>query len=154
MQSHYKVHLELFQESSSQTYPTTDDQAAHMVQLQQEGTADALSLSAAMVAITIGGQINQETPIVPVTGTGAPALEGENDQVNQAWFTTKEDMQRLSTVHRKGVQLREWKGKLEKQWRYWLNPQRKQYQTQTMNNMSGSPPVASVLSTAAFPVAF
>ena len=75
-----------------------------MVQLQQEGAADALGLSAAVVAIAAGGQINQETPIIPGTGTGAPALEGENDQVNQAWFTTKEDK---DSLHGKGAQLRE-----------------------------------------------
>lgn len=69
-------------------------------ELPEEGTPDELSLSANVVGMATSGQINP-TPIVPATGGAVvPTVEGTNDQVNQAWFTTKEDK---DSLHGKGV---------------------------------------------------
>ena len=91
-----------FQESTSQTYPSTEDSTTDMVAcgLTEEGAPEELSLSANVVGLAAGGQINP-TPIVPAAGGAVVSTaEGSNDQVNQAWFTTKEDK---DSLHGKGV---------------------------------------------------
>ena len=62
----------------------------------QEAANATLSLSAAVAALA-AGQLTQESTIIPAS---QPVVVNENNNsVNQAWFTTKEDKDNL---HGKG----------------------------------------------------
>lgn len=84
-------------------------------ELPEDGTAEELSLSANVVGMqAASGQLNP-TPIVPATGGAVvPTVEGTNDQVNQAWFTTKEDK---DSLHGKGVLARKDKPSYQAAWK-------------------------------------
>ena len=87
-----------YQEVTSQTFSTTTiDNGGQLASLSAQEAANAtLSLSAAVAALA-AGQLSQESSIIPAT---QPVVIGENNNsVNQAWFTTKEDKDNL---HGKG----------------------------------------------------
>lgn len=101
-----KLHLKLFfvivfvtyQEVTSQTFSTANiDNSGQLTSLSAQEAANAtLSLSAAVAALA-AGQLTQESTIIPAT---QPVIISENNNsVNQAWFTTKEDKDNL---HGKG----------------------------------------------------
>ena len=83
---------------TSQTFSTTAiDSGGQLTPLSAQEAANAtLSLSAAVAALA-AGQLTQESSIIPATQP--VVLSDNNNSVNQAWFTTKEDKDNL---HGKG----------------------------------------------------
>ena len=80
------------QDVNSQTFSNSSQITA----LSQETTTATLSLSAAVAALA-AGQLTQESPIIPASQPAVPS--DNNNSVNQAWFTTKEDK---DSLHGKG----------------------------------------------------
>ena len=82
---------------NSQTFTSAAvDNGDQITALSQEAANATLSLSAAVAALA-AGQLTQESTIIPAS---QPVVVNENNNsVNQAWFTTKEDKDNL---HGKG----------------------------------------------------
>lgn len=82
---------------NSQTFTSAAvDNGGQITALSQEAANATLSLSAAVAALA-AGQLTQESTIIPAS---QPVVVNENNNsVNQAWFTTKEDKDNL---HGKG----------------------------------------------------
>lgn len=96
------VSLAVSQDVTSQTFSNTAiDSGGQITALSQEPTNTAISLSAAVAALA-AGQLTQETSIIPATQP--VVISDNNNSVNQAWFTTKEDKDNL---HGKGVKWRQ-----------------------------------------------
>lgn len=97
------VSLAVSQEVNSQTFSNTAiDSSGQIAALSQEPTNGSLSLSEAVAALATGHLQSQETTIIP---TSQPVVMSDNNNsVNQAWFTTKEDKDNL---HGKGVKWRQ-----------------------------------------------
>lgn len=91
------VSLAVSQDVNSQTFSNSSQITA----LSQETTTATLSLSAAVAALA-AGQLTQESPIIPASQPAVPS--DNNNSVNQAWFTTKEDK---DSLHGKGVKWRQ-----------------------------------------------
>lgn len=82
---------------NSQTFSNTAiDNGGQITTLAQEATNATLNLSAAVAALA-AGQLTQESSIIPATQP--VVVSDNNNSVNQAWFTTKEDKDNL---HGKG----------------------------------------------------
>lgn len=83
---------------NSQTFSNTAiDSSGQIAALSQEPTNGSLSLSEAVAVLATGHLQSQETTIIPAS---QPVVMGDNNNsVNQAWFTTKEDKDNL---HGKG----------------------------------------------------
>lgn len=83
---------------NSQTFTNTAiDSSGQITALSQEPTNGTLSLSEAVAALTTGQLQSQETTIIPASQP--VVMSDNNNSVNQAWFTTKEDKDNL---HGKG----------------------------------------------------
>lgn len=97
------VSLAVSQEVASQTFTNaTIDNTGQLTTLSAQEAANArLTLSAAVAALA-AGQIPQESSIIPASQ--AVVVSENNNSVNQAWFTTKEDKDNL---HGKGVKWRQ-----------------------------------------------
>lgn len=64
--------------------------------LSQEATSATITLSEAVAALA-AGQLTQESTIIPASQP--LVISDNNNSVNQAWFTTKEDK---DSLHGKG----------------------------------------------------
>lgn len=97
------VSLAVSQEVASQTFTNaTIDNTGQLAPLSAQEAANAtLTLSAAVAALA-AGQLTQESSIVPASQP--VVVSDNNNSVNQAWFTTKEDKDNL---HGKGVKWRQ-----------------------------------------------
>lgn len=83
---------------NSQTFSNTAiDSSGQIAALSQEPTNGSLSLSEAVAALATGHLQSQETTIIPASQP--VVMSDNNNSVNQAWFTTKEDKDNL---HGKG----------------------------------------------------
>lgn len=83
---------------NSQTFSNTAiDSSGQITALSQEPTNASLSLSEAVAALATGHMQSQETTIIPASQP--VVMSDNNNSVNQAWFTTKEDKDNL---HGKG----------------------------------------------------
>ena len=83
---------------NSQTFSNTAiDSSGQIAALSQEPTNGSLSLSEAVAALATGHLQSQETAIIPASQP--VVMSDNNNSVNQAWFTTKEDKDNL---HGKG----------------------------------------------------
>ena len=92
------IFLFFYQEVASQTFTNaTIDNTGQLAPLSAQEAANAtLTLSAAVAALA-AGQLTQESSIVPASQP--VVVSDNNNSVNQAWFTTKEDKDNL---HGKG----------------------------------------------------
>lgn len=83
---------------NSQTFSNTAiDSSGQIAALSQEPTNGSLSLSEAVAVLATGHLQSQETTIIPASQP--VVMSDNNNSVNQAWFTTKEDKDNL---HGKG----------------------------------------------------
>lgn len=83
---------------NSQTFSNTAiDSSGQIAALSQESTNGSLSLSEAVAVLATGHLQSQETTIIPASQP--VVISDNNNSVNQAWFTTKEDKDNL---HGKG----------------------------------------------------
>ena len=92
------IFLFFYQEVASQTFTNaTIDNTGQLAPLSAQEAANAtLTLSAAVAALA-AGQLTQESSIIPASQP--VVVSDNNNSVNQAWFTTKEDKDNL---HGKG----------------------------------------------------
>lgn len=90
------------QEVNSQTFSNAAIANGNQITaLSQEATSATITLSEAVAALA-AGQLTQESTIIPASQP--LVISDNNNSVNQAWFTTKEDK---DSLHGKGVKWRQ-----------------------------------------------